>query len=251
MLDPAAGKIIAFPSYDGVPINSSMGPGWVRMAGRRPPSPSNYDVIDDLIKQGKVIDSRVDFARAGVGVTVKAGAPKPDIGTPEAFKHAMLAAKSIAHSTGASGIIAAKLMERLGIAEQLKGKIKLVDGVRWPRSWQRAKPRSACSRSTSFCPLPAPTTSVRCRRSYRATSISLSACWRCRSPQPKPRCGPRVRAPHSRSNAEHRYRYASTRRICGSGFCAEHRYGYGRLPIDFGSNSAACAAAAPRLQRRG
>jgi molybdate transport system substrate-binding protein len=82
---------------------------------------------DDLIKQGKVVGIRVDFARAGVGVAVKAGARKPDIGTPEAFKRAMLAAKSIAYSrTGASGIIAAKLMERLGIAEQLKDKTKLV-----------------------------------------------------------------------------------------------------------------------------
>ena len=51
------------------------------------------NVIDDLIKQGKVVGSRVDFARAGVGVVVKAGAPKPDIGSTEAFKHAMLAAK--------------------------------------------------------------------------------------------------------------------------------------------------------------
>jgi len=86
--------------------------------------------IDDLIKQGKVMGSRVDFARAGVGVAVKAGAPKPDISTAEAFKRAMLGAKSIAYArTGASGIIAAKVMERLGIAEQLKDKTKLVDGV--------------------------------------------------------------------------------------------------------------------------
>ena len=88
------------------------------------------EIIDDLVKQGKVMGSRVDFARAGVGVAVKAGAPKPDISTPEAFKRAMLAAKSIAYArTGASGIIAAKLMERLGLAEQLKDKTKLVDGV--------------------------------------------------------------------------------------------------------------------------
>jgi hypothetical protein len=84
---------------------------------------------------------------------------------PEAFKHAMLAAKSIAYSTGASRIIVAKLMEQLGIAEQLKDKIKLVDGVPVAEIVARGKPRSACSRSTSSCPLPAPTTSVRCRRS--------------------------------------------------------------------------------------
>jgi molybdate transport system substrate-binding protein len=75
------------------------------------------------------VGSRVDFARAGVGVAVKAGAPKPDISTADAFKRAMLSAKSIAYSRGASGIIAAKLMERLGIAEQLKDKTRLVDGV--------------------------------------------------------------------------------------------------------------------------
>ena len=53
------------------------------------------EIIDDLIKQGRVVGSRVDFARAGVGVAVKAGAPKPDIGTLEAFKRAMLAAKLV------------------------------------------------------------------------------------------------------------------------------------------------------------
>jgi molybdate transport system substrate-binding protein len=69
------------------------------------------EIIDDLIKQGRVVGSRVDFARAGVGVAVKAGSPKPDISTPEAFRRAMLAAKSIAYArTGASGIIAAKLI---------------------------------------------------------------------------------------------------------------------------------------------
>jgi molybdate transport system substrate-binding protein len=88
------------------------------------------EAIDDLIKQGKVVGPRVDFARAGVGVAVKAGAPKPDISTPEAFKRALLAARSIAYSrSGASGIIAAKLVERLGLAEQLKDKTRLVDGV--------------------------------------------------------------------------------------------------------------------------
>jgi molybdate transport system substrate-binding protein len=88
------------------------------------------DMIDDLIKQGKVVGERVDFARAGIGVAVKAGAPKPDIGSADAFKRSMLAAKSIAYSrAGASGVYVAKLMQRLGIADELKDKIKLVDGV--------------------------------------------------------------------------------------------------------------------------
>jgi molybdate transport system substrate-binding protein len=89
------------------------------------------DVVDDLIGKGKVAaGSRVDFARAGVGVAVKAGAPKPDIGTVEAFRRAMLDAKSIAYArTGYSGVHAAKVMERLGIADAIKGKVKLVDGV--------------------------------------------------------------------------------------------------------------------------
>jgi molybdate transport system substrate-binding protein len=88
------------------------------------------DVVDSLIKQGKVVGERVDFARAGIGVAVKAGAPKPDIGSADAFKRSMLAAKSIAYSrAGASGVYVANLMERLGIADQVKDKVKLVDGV--------------------------------------------------------------------------------------------------------------------------
>src|SRR5207248_9164478 len=63
-------------------------------------------------------------------VAVKAGAPKPEIATPDAFKRTMLAAKSIAYSrAGASGLYVAKLMERLGIADAMKDKTKLVDGV--------------------------------------------------------------------------------------------------------------------------
>jgi molybdate transport system substrate-binding protein len=87
--------------------------------------------VDDLIKQGKVLaGTRTDFARGGVGLAVKSGAPKPDIGTPEAFKRAMLAAKSVAYSrAGASGLYMAKLMERLGIADAMRPKTRLVDGV--------------------------------------------------------------------------------------------------------------------------
>jgi len=85
--------------------------------------------IDALQKQGKIAaGSDVTLASSGVGIAVKAGAPKPDISTPDALKRALLAAKSIAYSEpsagGASGVYFAKLLERMGIAEQMKPKTK-------------------------------------------------------------------------------------------------------------------------------
>jgi molybdate transport system substrate-binding protein len=89
--------------------------------------------VDDLVKKGKIVDgSRVNIARVGVGVMVKDGAPKPDIGSVDAFKHALLAAKSVAYidpaSGGSSGIYVAKLLDQLGIADQVKPKAKLKQG---------------------------------------------------------------------------------------------------------------------------
>src|SRR5580658_1410103 len=85
--------------------------------------------IDALQKQGKIAPgTETTLASSGVGIAVKAGAPKPDISTPEALKHTLLAAKSIAYSEpsagGASGVYFAKLLERMGIAEQMKPKTK-------------------------------------------------------------------------------------------------------------------------------
>jgi molybdate transport system substrate-binding protein len=83
-------------------------------------------IIEDLAKQGKVVaESKKDVARSGVGLAVKAGAPKPDISTPETLKAAVLAAKSIGYSReGASGVAFARALERLGIAEQVRAKYK-------------------------------------------------------------------------------------------------------------------------------
>jgi molybdate transport system substrate-binding protein len=85
--------------------------------------------IDALQKQGKIAPGTdTTLASSGVGIAVKAGAPKPDISTPEALKRTLLAAKSIAYSEpsagGASGVYFAKLLERMGIAEQMKPKTK-------------------------------------------------------------------------------------------------------------------------------
>jgi molybdate transport system substrate-binding protein len=79
---------------------------------------------DGLIKAGKLVaDTRVDIMKAGIGVAVKRGAPKPDIGTVEAFKRTLLAAKSITYlKEGASTIHLDKVFARLGVAEALKAK---------------------------------------------------------------------------------------------------------------------------------
>ena len=85
--------------------------------------------IDALVEAGKIVrGSRVDLARSGVGVAVRAGAPKPDIGSAEALKSALLAAKSVAYSTGPSGVYLAGLFARMGIADALAPKIKQVKG---------------------------------------------------------------------------------------------------------------------------
>jgi molybdate transport system substrate-binding protein len=92
----------------------------------------SYDVIlmagpaiEDFIKGGKIVPgSRVDIARSGVGVAVKAGAAKPDISTTEAVKKTLVAATSIGYSTGPSGVYLTGLFQRLGVADAIKGKLK-------------------------------------------------------------------------------------------------------------------------------
>jgi len=90
-------------------------------------------IVDELAGTGKIATgSRADIASVGVGVMVKEGAPKPDVSTVESFKQALLAAKSVAYidpaSGGSSGIYIDKLLERLGIAEQIRPKAKLKKG---------------------------------------------------------------------------------------------------------------------------
>jgi molybdate transport system substrate-binding protein len=87
------------------------------------------DQFDGLIMRGKVVPgSVIEFARAGNGVAVKAGAPKLDISTPEAFKQAMLNAKSIGYTNAGTGPFNTKLLQRLGIYDQLKDRIKIIEG---------------------------------------------------------------------------------------------------------------------------
>ena len=142
------------------------------------------DMIDDLTKKGKVLEGTgIVIARAGIGVAVRAGAPIPDIGSADAFKRSMLAAKSVAYSrAGASGLYAAKLMERLGIADEMKSRIKLVDGVPVAEVVAKGEAEIGMQQNgTSFYPSQASITSARCRRSFWTTSFSRPGCWRFRS----------------------------------------------------------------------
>lgn len=82
------------------------------------------DAIDALVASGRAIAaSRADLVRSEVAVAVRAGAPRPDIGTEQALRHAVLAASRIGYSTGPSGSALLGLFERWGLAETLKPRI--------------------------------------------------------------------------------------------------------------------------------
>ena len=83
--------------------------------------------LDELIKQGRLAaGSRVDLARCGIGVAVRAGAPKPDIGSADALKQTLLAAKTVGYTSGPSGVYMGGLIERMGIAADIKPKFRSV-----------------------------------------------------------------------------------------------------------------------------
>ncbi|UGV27555.1 ABC transporter substrate-binding protein [Rhodopseudomonas boonkerdii] len=84
--------------------------------------------LGDLIDKGKVAkDSRVDLADSPIGVAVKAGAPKPDLSTPETLKQALLHATSVAYSDSASGVyVGTEMFAKLGIADVMKDKARKI-----------------------------------------------------------------------------------------------------------------------------
>jgi molybdate transport system substrate-binding protein len=111
--------------YSGLPVDfdkrvKAGDPSDVVISGTSP--------VDRWIKEGKLVaTTRTDLARSGIGVTVRAGARKPDISSVEAFKRALLDAKSIAYLKVGSGIYLHGLLERLGIAEAVKSKVTRPD----------------------------------------------------------------------------------------------------------------------------
>ena len=104
-------------------LSGAVLPGKVRAGAPADLVVTTPETIDDLVKAGKVeAGTRVDFVRSGAGVAVRAGAAKPDIATPEAFKNALLAAKTVGYSQGPSGVHFMSVLTRLGIADQVKTK---------------------------------------------------------------------------------------------------------------------------------
>jgi molybdate transport system substrate-binding protein len=92
-------------------------------------------VLDQVLSDGKIVDgSIINLAQSSMGIGVRADAPKPDLGSMDGLKRALLAAKSIAVTDPASGGVAgayiANVFQRLGIAEQLQSRLKLTRGQR-------------------------------------------------------------------------------------------------------------------------
>jgi molybdate transport system substrate-binding protein len=90
------------------------------------------DVLDGMIEKGLVMaGSRTDLGRSGMGVGVREGAPRPEISTPEAFRQALLKADSLTYVEGTtSGRHFVQVLERLGIAQAVRSKTRLLPGGR-------------------------------------------------------------------------------------------------------------------------
>jgi molybdate transport system substrate-binding protein len=112
------------------------------------------EATDELIKQGRITGARADLAKSGIGVAVRAGARKPDIGTAAAFKRALLDAKSVAYSAqGMSGVYFASLLDRLGIAGEIRPKAKVQQGTPTGEAAARGEAELAIQQISELLPV--------------------------------------------------------------------------------------------------
>jgi molybdate transport system substrate-binding protein len=87
------------------------------------------DGLDRLIADSRIVaGSRVDLARSGIGIAVRAGVPRPDLSSVDTFMRALRQAKSVAHSSSASGIYLKGLFQRFGLYDTLGDRIRQVEG---------------------------------------------------------------------------------------------------------------------------
>ena len=112
--------------------------------------------LEGLIKEGKVIPgSRVDLVHSNMGMVVRAGAPKPDISTLDAFKRTLLEAKSIAYSASASGVyLSTELWPKMGVWEQIKDKSKRIVSERVATVVARGEAEIGFQQVSELLPIP-------------------------------------------------------------------------------------------------
>jgi molybdate transport system substrate-binding protein len=115
-------------------------------------------MMDDLQKQNKLAaNSLVNVVGTPVAVAARAGAPKPDIGTVDAFKRTLLAAKSIVYADpakgGVSGIVFARALDRLGIADQMKARTILVPGAQGPEMVAKGEAELGVAQGSEIVPV--------------------------------------------------------------------------------------------------
>ncbi len=119
----ASGHKVTVIQEEGASLERRINSGPADLVTGNPPT------IEELVKSGKVVARTVTpFVLAGLGLSVRAGAPKPDISTVEAYKATLLAAKSIGYSRGCSGTNIGEGIAQLGLTEQLKSKTMFTSG---------------------------------------------------------------------------------------------------------------------------
>jgi molybdate transport system substrate-binding protein len=115
-------------------------------------------MMEDLLKQGKLVaGSVIDVGGTPVAIAIRAGAPKPDIGTVDALKHTLIVAKSISYSDpakgGASGVYFAKVVDQLGLTDELKAKTILVPGAQAPELVAKGEAELGVAQGSEIVPV--------------------------------------------------------------------------------------------------
>lgn len=145
-----------------VAATTSMGVGADSIPSRlQRREPADVVIVDDeamtrLIADGLVTaGSRTPLARSGIGMAVRAGAPRPDISTVDALRRTLLAAKSIAYSSSVSGrYLSTELFQRLGIAEQVAAKSRRIEGERVGAVVARGEAEVGFQQRSELLPVP-------------------------------------------------------------------------------------------------
>src|SRR5262245_47064150 len=123
MFESATGNKVKISFKGGPAIAADVKQGAVDLAI------TNTETVDALAAGGDVVaNGKTLLMISKVGIAVKAGAPKPDISTPEKFKAALMAAKTVGYSEGASGQHVLTVIQKLGIADTVKGKAVIAQG---------------------------------------------------------------------------------------------------------------------------